>query len=71
MDNRDSRVAAKIEAMAEADAHLTNAGMPAASEMIVALEKAWKYLNHPGGATGTDWFAACEAVRDCLKQSRA
>ena len=68
--SRDAQVAAKIEAMAEADAHLTNAGMPGASEMLVALEKAWKYLNHPGGATGTDWFAACEAVSGCLKQAR-
>lgn len=71
MENRDARIAAKIEAMADADAHLNNAGMPTASEMIVALEKAWKYLNHPGGATGTDWFAACEAVSGCLKQARA
>lgn len=37
--NADQKTAAKIEALGNADAHLNNAGLPTASEMILALRK--------------------------------
>ena len=54
--------AEQCKAIANANAHLSAAGLPSYGEMLEALRLTTQYCNHPGTPTGLQWFAANEAA---------